>query len=179
MTIYQLFSDKRPGLTSTTGLEIKFDASMSEQHMVDTEWASRPIESGARLTDHRIKVQRQLQLTVLVSSASVSGLSPFQPIADLIEPVAARHVTVWNRIVSLVHADTPFLWEVVTQLETLELCVIKSASAPRTAADGNTITATLTILQLEFADVDEVTNLADAAQDLALAEVDLGSQGLG
>lgn len=157
-----------PGLRDqSTGDEFIFDASTSEGHAVETEWTQEPLEDGTVLTDARVIAQRRLPMQVIVSSAEQGGA------------IRDRHVRAWNRLVRLTTADPPPLFEVTTTLETLPNVVIQRASAPRTPATGNALVADIVLLQLLFSQTDVAANLADAAQDLGLGEVDLGSQGLG
>ena len=167
MAVTFFFASKRPSLTGGAGDTFTFDASFSETHSVRARYTKEPIEGGARLSDHRILEQRPLSMQVVVSSAALGGI------------LRDRHVQAWGRMVAYVQADPPQLFTVSTGLETLKNVVLVSASAPRTPETGNALIADLELVQLTFSSTDIAANLADAAQDLALGEVDLGSQGLG
>jgi len=157
----------QPSLASDSGDLFVFDTSLSEQHSVSVRWTQEPIEDGTTITDNRIVEQRRLPIQVVVSSAELGGV------------LRSRHVEAWARLVKLTLADPPVLFTVTTSLETLEDVVLESASATRTAATGNALIADLVLVQLQFSRTDVAQNLADAAVDLGLGEVDLGSQGLG
>lgn len=162
------FFTQTPRLTDqSTGDSFNFDASVSEGHRVENQWTAEPIEDGSQLTDHRVKVQRRLTMTVVVSSAEFGGA------------IRDRHVQSWGRFVALATADPPGLFEVTTTLESLDNVVIKSVGATRTPDQGNSLVADIELVQLTFSSTDVAANLADAAVDLGQGDVDLGSQGLG
>jgi hypothetical protein len=153
--------------TQGTGDVFVFDGSESEGHSVELQWTSEPIENGSQLSDNRVIGQRTLPMTVVVSSAEEGGV------------IRDRHVQAWQRFVRLATADPPLLFEVTTALETLEDVAIARVGATRTPDKGNALVADLVLRQLVFSRTDVAENLADAAQDLGLGEVALGSQGLG
>lgn len=162
------FFSQTPRLTTQgTGDTFVFDASTSEGHSVKLRWTTEPLEDGSQLTDHRVIEQRTLPMTVVVSAAELGGI------------IRDRHVQAWQRFVRLAVSDPPLLFEVTTTLETLENVVIDSVSDTRTPDKGSSIVADVVLRQLVFSQTDVAANLADAAQDLGLGEVDLGSQGLG
>jgi hypothetical protein len=157
----------QPNLVSDVGDLFVFDTSLGEKHSVSVTWTQEPIEDGTNITDNRVVAQRRLPIQVMVSSAQLGGI------------FRDRDVQAWARLVKVTLAETPILWTVTTGLEVLENVVIESASATRTAATGNALIADLVLVQLQFSATDVAQNLADAAVDLGLGEVDLGSQGLG
>ena len=162
------FFQTTPRITDTaTNDAFIFDFSISEGHAVEAQWTAEPIEDGTRITDNRVLAQRRIPMTVIVSSANELGL------------VRDRHVQAWNRLVRLAKADPPPLFEVVTGLESYDNAVIRRVGTTRTPDQGNALIADIELLQLQFARTDVAQNLADAAVDLGLGEVDLGSQGLG
>jgi hypothetical protein len=167
MALTQFAADRRPSLTGDSGDVFTFDTSLRESHRVRVRYTSEPIEGGASLADLRVIEQRPLQITVVVSAAERLGLE------------RDRDVQAWGRLVALAIADPPILFTVTTTLESLERVVLTDVGAPRTAETGNALIADLTLRQLVFSATDVAANLALAAQDLALGEVDLGAQGLG
>ena len=163
-----LFSvDRAPGLFPDSGDPFIFDATLSENHSVKARYTREPLEDGSELSDHKINEQRPLGMVVTVSSAERGGL------------INDRHTAAWGRLVTLTQANPPPVFTVTTGAETLENVVLTGADWPRTPDQGNSMVATVTLVQLQFSQTDVAANLADAAQDLQLGEVDLGSQGLG
>lgn len=169
MAIFDLFTgDKRPSIEIQGTEDIwRFDASLSEGHTITRRWTSEPIEGGAELTDHSFVEQREFPIQVIESSAERRGI------------FRDRHVQAWARLKSLILADPPHLFTVTTTLESIEDAGLKSVSAPYIPANGNALVVDLVFVELTFSLTDVAENLADAAQDIGLAEVDLGSQGLG
>lgn len=151
----------------TSGDTFVFDCSINEGHRVETQWTAEPLENGSMLSDSRVILQRRIPMTVIVSSANRGGFFP------------TRHIDAWTRLVALATQDPPGLFEVVTALETYDGCVIRTVGTTRTPDQGNSLVADIELIQLQFSQTDVAANLADAAQDPGLGEVDLGSQGLG
>ena len=168
MAIPAAFFAATPRLTDTaSGDSLVFDCSVNESHRVETQWTAEPLEDGSLLSESRIVLQRRIPMTVIISSANRGGLFP------------TRHIDAWTRLVSLATQDPPPLFEVVTAIETYTGCVLKTVGTTRTPDQGNSLVADVELLQLRFSATDVAANLADAAQDPGLGEVDLGSQGLG
>lgn len=167
MSIVEFALNRRPSMTSDEGDVTTWDASLSERHSLQFDYTSEPIESGAEISDNRVRRQRELPLQVTVSSAELGGV------------IRDRHIQAWTRLVSQAEADPPLLFEVTTVAESYDNMVIAAISWPRTPDQGNRMVADIVFKQLEFSQTDVAANLADAAQDLALGDVSLGSQGLG
>lgn len=158
---------RRPSMRSDEGDLFRFDSSEAERHAAVYDWTREPIESGAELTDNRVKRQRELPITVVVSSAEQGGV------------VRDRHIQAWTRLRALADQDPPLLFEVTTTPEFYDDMVIVSIGWPRSPDQGDVMVADIAFRQLTYSQTDTAQNLADAAQDPGLGEVDLGSQGLG
>lgn len=164
MALFGLFSDNRPSIQGL-GSAFFFDGSIAEQHSIETRWTKEVIEDGSELTDNREILPRRFTITAIVSSA---------------EPVffdRQRHVKAWARLRALVTAQPAQVYEISTTLEGYPNMALISASVPVDAGTGSSITATIVAEEKQFASTQVAQNLAVAAQDGGLGEVDVGTEG--
>ncbi len=156
----QLFSSRRPQIGP-----LVFDASIAEQHAFDVDYTDSPIEDGGRVADHAVIVPRTLALTVIAAPAPDSFLPPVS---------FTRPQRLWQTLCQL--AALPELVDVVTTLEIYPRMAIVRVGTLRNAENTNAMEFDVVLRRIEFARVDAATQVAREAQDLALAEQDLGAQ---
>ncbi len=161
--LIQLFNSVRPRVGP-----IVLDATLSEDHSVEAEQTENPIEEGGLVSDHRIVKPRAIVLVGLVVGFPASVLPPTS---------FSRHVTIFRRFRDMVIRGD--VMDVVTNLEVLpgmtllRVGVVKQAGG----ASANGLEFQLHLRKLEFARIDVGQAIADAAQDLALGQAELGAQG--
>lgn len=164
MSIAGIFQDVRPSIEGL-GAAFVFDMLQEATHRVRAVWTEEPVEDGSTLSDHRWLPQRDLVLTVVVSSAEAL---PFDRTA---------HLRAWQRLRDLVTLEPPQLFTIVTSDETYDNMGLVEVSKPQTRDTTGAMFATITAHQIEIGKTGVAQNLADAAQDGGLAEVNTGTQG--
>lgn len=159
----QLFNSVRPQVGP-----IVLDATLAEDHSVEAEQTENPIEEGGMVSDHRVVKPRGIVLTGLVVAFPASTLPPLS---------FTRHTTIWRRFRDMVIRGD--VVDVVTTLEILPGMTLLRVGTVKTAGGGsaNGLEFQLTLRKLEFARIDVGQAIADAAQDLALGQAELGAQG--
>lgn len=165
----QIFLRKKPtfwpgGLSVPAPLPIELDASVRELHGVRFQWSGEPIENGQFSTDHGVELPQPLQLEV-VSTSHPDELVP--------NVQATRHLRVYHKLIDLARLRQPF--DVVTSADIYTGMVFDSISLPRTKEHTNVAYIACSMHKLEIATVDLAQNIADAAQEIALAEQDIGA----
>lgn len=165
----QIFLKKKPtfwpgGLSVVTPPPIELDASVREHHGVRFTWTGDPIENGQFSTDHGIELPTELTLDVVATTHTDTLVPNVQ---------ATRHIRIYNKLVDLARLRQPF--DLVTSLAVYTSMVFDSISVPRTVQSTNALIITCVLHKLEIATVDIAQNLADAAQEIALGEQDLGA----
>lgn len=165
----QLYLRRKPtfwpgGLSVPTPPPIELDVSIREQHGHAWRWTEAPIEGGERVTDHGIELPTSLRMEIGMSS------HPDEIVPNV---VSTRHIRLYQQIVALARRKEPF--DVVTSLAIYTSMVFDRISAPRTRESTNAIIVSCTLHKVEIATVDVAQNLADAAQEIALGEQDIGA----
>lgn len=159
----QMFNFARPQVGP-----IVFDGTLQEDHGIEIDVTEEPVEEGGLVADHRIVRPRALKLVGVLLAFPDSILPPFS---------FSRHVTLWKRLVQL--ATLGDLHDVIT---TLEIHTAMTITYVRTVkGDGgrnaNGLDVEVGLRKFEFARIDVAQQIADAAQDLALGQAELGAQG--
>lgn len=160
MVDVDIFRSRKPRIGPLT-----LDCSLSEEHASESELTDRPIETGGIVTDHVVQVPRALLLTVGISSLPDELLSVPEP---------TRHLRVWRELRDMQQRFE--LLDVVTTLEIYPLMMITSLRTVRTRESTGALQIAVRLRQVEFAAVDSAHAIADAAQDIALGEADIGAQ---
>lgn len=156
-----LFSATKPSVGP-----IMLDGSLSEDHAVEVDVTEEPIEEGGLVADHQIVRPRVVVIEGLVSAFPDSFLPP---------QTFTRHLSIWRRFRDIaIRGD---LLDVVTTLEVYPGMKLTSVRTRRDVDHTNALVILLTLRKFEFARVDVAQAVADAAQDLALGQAELGAQG--
>ena len=164
MAITGLFQDRRPSIQGP-GAAFVFDATISAQHSHRWVWTDESVEDGSSISDHRWERQEPLTIVVTVSSAQATI------------PDRTAHLKAWDRLVALFGAIPAELFTITTGRRTYRNMGIESISEPEGASIGEQMLATIVARPIQVDRTGVATNLALAAQDGGLAEVDIGSQG--
>lgn len=168
MTV-KVFARRRPsfGIIGQPG-PLELDASLREDHGVHNRRTDHPVAFGALITDHVI---------TLPDSVTIEGIVTATPDDFTAVPSFTRHHRAWKRFVELAKSRVPF--DVVTTLAIYTNMIVDDLDTSRTAADGRSLVISARCSKIEVASVDTAQELADAALEVGLAEVDLGVQGTG
>jgi hypothetical protein len=164
MALTGLFQDKRPSIQGL-GAAFVFDATISAVHSRQWEWTEEPIEDGSTISDHRW--ERTVPLTIVVTVSSAMALPPDR----------TAHLKAWERLEALAGAKPAELFTITTSRKQYDNMGIMSISQPEDAANGDQMLATIVAKPILISKVGVAQNLAIAAQDGGLAEVDIGTQG--
>lgn len=157
-----IFSSKKPEI----GRVIP-DASLTENHSVEVDVSAEPIEDGSTATDHIQVQQRQLTLTVGVTTHTDTLIPNISSV---------RHITLYRDLQQM--AKTGEIFTAVTSLERYSNCVLTLVGTQRSAENTNALEIVCAIIQLETSIVDDIANLSALALDAALPQESLGSQGV-
>lgn len=165
-----IFSRRRPQFGKLSGqVIIELDASLREEHGVHNRRTDHPVAFGALITDH---------VLTLPDTVTIEGVITSSPAAiDSYSFSNTRHHRGWQRFVELAKARTPF--DVMTTLAIYTDMIVEDLDTTRTAADGKSLVISARCSKIQFASVDVAQELADAAREIGLAEIDLGVQGTG
>lgn len=150
------------GESSIPALEGYVDLYFDEKHEVTVSKTRQPLESGATLTDHAVRVPNRLTLQGLVSDLHVRG--------------AQRSAEAWRRIRSMADARTQF--DIITPLGIYTNMMLLNAETTRNVRTGEGLLFKLEleevlIVHLTTAGIQEET-LGEAAEDMG-GEVSRGS----
>jgi hypothetical protein len=138
---------------------IELDASLSENHSLDSEITQFPVEGGADISDHiRIK-PRQLTITGVVTN------HPIRLLASVFEE-PDRAAKAFDKLKEI--RDNRELVTVLTTLEEYENMVLTTVQIPRDVRRGQAVEATMTfrealIADSETIDLPEPVSKADTA----------------
>lgn len=119
----------------------EFDASIEEEHKVSVDVTDHPVESGAQVSDHKVKRPNELTVRAIVTTTPPL-LGAFLRIPN----VSTRDVDTWTLLNEL--AEGKELLTVITTLKTYDNMTIKEMSVPRTAALGNSLEVSITFREL-------------------------------
>jgi hypothetical protein len=118
---------------------VTLDVSESEDHGKTAEPTQHPIEDGSDVADHVKQLPDTLTLTGTVSNTPVGFLA-------VDDPTRARNA--YDNLVFMKEEAQPL--DVVTAWEEYEGMVIKSLSAPRSAAIGDAVTVTVSLQRVRI-----------------------------
>jgi hypothetical protein len=164
MALTGVFQDQRPSIQGS-GASFVFDATISGTHQRQWEWTAEPVEDGSTFSDHRW--ERPVPLTIVVTVSSAQALPPDR----------TAHIKAWNRLEALAGAEPAELFTIVTARRQHDNMGIVSISEPEGATIGDQMLATIVAEPKVLTQTGVAQNLAIAAQDGGLAEVDVGTQG--
>jgi hypothetical protein len=164
----QLVPDRKPtfwpgGLNITTPAPIKLDASIREEHGIDFTITSSPVEDGSVITDHIIEQPSSLTMDVVATRT---------PDTLLLNLDRNRHFKIYRQLCALARRRQPF--DVATTLNSYTGMVFSHIGTPRTDARGYLV-ITCILQKIEIATIDAQQAMAEAAQDMAQGEQDLGA----
>ncbi|MCA9681133.1 MAG: hypothetical protein KC457_02990 [Myxococcales bacterium] len=147
--------------------EVVPDGLVSDQHLLEHELTDSPVESGAVITDHVLRLPRPLQITVAAAKIPAR-------IDEVSSPT--RHHATWRDLLELAARRQPVT--IITSLDRYENMILRRVGTSRTsAADASRLLIDIEAREIETAEVDELANLAPQITDIAQAQVDQGSQG--
>lgn len=170
---FALFAAKRPSIGN-----IVLNCTLSERHGRRYAISESPIENGATITDHALKLPRVLDL--------VGVLSPYP---DNIQQALANKASAfvgqngfpdargtWARIVALADSRIPF--DVYTNLELYRNMMFESFEHTEDdQTSGSIITLVATLRQVQFAATISELNIADSVLNNLSSADDVGLQG--
>lgn len=164
-----IYQRKKPtlwpgGLSVPTPPPLEFDAAIRDSHDTEFAWTGSPIENGQFATDHGIELPPRLAMDVVLTS------HPDEVIPNV---VASRHIRLYRQLLQIARLRMPL--DVVTSLAIYTSMVFDRISVPRTKLNTNALICTVQMHKIEIATVDVAQNLAEAAQEIALGEQDLGA----
>jgi len=169
--LIKIFTRKRPQFGKLSSSDtIELDVSLAEEHSIEAEATEEPVASGALVADHIMLLPRTLVITGVVSACTEDPLPTLSSV-----PRMARHVHTWGKFVDLIKSRQ--LFDVVTTLDVYTDMFGRRVSTSRSPEDGRSLIIRVECRKMEFGSVDIAQQVADAAFELAAAEVDLGVQG--
>lgn len=150
---------------------IVFQCSAREGYSSTATVTSNPIAFGAIITDH-VQIQPEvITLDVIASTDIGIGLGIFQGPGAAVRTYQAIKALQRSRIlVDVVTGMGVFTKYVITGLETFR-------DAEYSGGFSGALRFTVTLQQVIIALVDEIENVAEAAQDLSVGAADVGTQG--
>jgi len=168
MSLALLFNRSKPTIDA-----IELDASLSETHKASSEITKNPVELGADVTDHIHNDPDALSITGIISVTPDDITASFNPKFG----GSGRAKSAWKQLLELRAKREPF--DVFTTLRSYRNLVIADLTTTRTAENSNALEFTIELEEIEIASVSLVANLAADVADLALKEIDFGTQGTG
>lgn len=152
------------GLSLPTPPPIFLDATIREEHDLRFAKTTHPIESRLFVTDHVIELPRTLVMDVVVTN---------HPDSLVPNTNKNRAKLLQDKLEQLAKRREPF--DVMTSLRGYTDMVITSVRTPRSLATTNALVITVTMEQIEFAEIDVASNMSDAAVDGAEPQDELGA----
>lgn len=153
---------------STIEHVLEFDAVTRETHDASATLTEKAVESGAPITDHKIRNQRAISIEAIVSNTPIgapppSGLgpSPVSVQAGKSERGAGANVRIFSAAfdrMTDVHAtldmlaNEPIPVTITTRTRVYEAAQILRATVPRTPDDGDSLTITIDIREIRVAE---------------------------
>jgi hypothetical protein len=148
-------------------IEIPIDATISEQHTLNSQITKNAIESGSKVGDHIHNDPIELSMTCTITD------SPVRFLAGLTSRGVKPTQNAWEMLKQLRDAKTPFT--VVTGLQTYENMAIASLGVPVDADTGNQLVFTLDLEEVPIV-TSETVFLSPAEKDTGQATADKGTQ---
>lgn len=139
-----LFRRDNQGLTADTGI-IDFDLILSEEHTLDAQICSHPVQNGDPITDH---IQPQLptgRLQVLVTNFSIKDAAGGWRQGSYTDD--NRAMTAWRTFKAIFKARQ--MVQIVTILEVYDNVALSHVSAPRDAGTGDALIFDVSFQQIK------------------------------
>jgi hypothetical protein len=155
--------------------DIVLNCTTREVHGAEFEIASSPIEDGARLSDHRIELQRTLDMEAIISPFPDNIVDQFRGEGLSLKLNGEDYYRVaWARIRSLASSNETF--EVITDREVYPSMTFESYL--QTEQNEGMIRLQARLKQVQFATTMRERFLAPNFADVGGASADVGLQGL-
>lgn len=161
--------EKKPKLWRNgiaVGLPIVLDASLREDHGVESQMTTDVIESDANVTDHIVTAPLRLTIEFIVSRHPTDII----PNLDY-----SRHINIYRQVEQLFLSRQPF--DIVTSMKSYTN-MFGSLRTSRSKGTTNIMIATMDLRKVQFSSIDVSQLVADQAHDIALAAQNLGSQAI-
>ena len=131
--------------TSIAALQGKVDGFPEEEHNLEVSLTGYPVESGATITDHAVKLPDKLTLTGYVSD--------LLPIEETPNPPNVRNAEAWRTIINLMERRERV--SIVTPIRVYRNMIITKATAPISVQTGRSLRFTLELVELIQVDFQE------------------------
>jgi len=129
-----------PFIVRTKIGDIEMDASLNEDHRLDTIVTRNPVEDGSFYSDHIVLLPVVLEVQCRVSDTSLSYFSPAETGKE------GRSNQAYYELVKLQNSRKPF--QVVTGIRSYENMVIENLSVPRNSKDGHSLRFNMVLAEL-------------------------------
>jgi hypothetical protein len=146
--------ERRVSPNSTVQL-IAFDATLRRVHQSRVEVTDHPVEDGSTVTDHSRRLPKRLQLDIIVTNdpVIVDAVENAQPSVAGGDP-KSRAQDAWAALEDA--QERGDLLTVRTWLKDYESMILEDMNAPRDAATGNVLSATISLRELITATTETV-----------------------
>jgi hypothetical protein len=146
---------------------VTLDACMAQSHEESNEVTQHPIELGAKISDHAFKNPDELKLEGIISN------TPLKYLFDTLTMDSDYALQQYEKLRDLM--DKRYIATVLTSLWSYDSMILYNLSAPRTAANGNSI-----LVNLSFRRIEIVASATVAAPDSSIPggqpKKEMGSQ---
>ena len=143
---------------------IDLDLTLRQGHGAEVEVSENPIETGAEIADHVVDVPDVLTIQGLQTDTPPIGGFP------------GRATLAWRRLKALVRRHE--LVDVITSTERYRNMMLLRLDMPIAEPQEKAKRFTLTLRQIQFAELDDLAALSSLVSDAGMGEADLGSQGV-
>jgi hypothetical protein len=193
-----LLNKKRVQIIQNNNTVVQFDASIKENHKLDSTPTKFPIEGGQSISDHMILQPQSLELTGIITDTPIGGAealisevattltSALLPPVGVVAASAAYSlfkagadssspsVAAYGKLLQLQKNAQPV--NVYTSLYMYENMWITSISAPRDAETGKSLIFSMTLEQLIIVSPQTVDISVFANPSLSANQADVGDQ---
>jgi len=148
---------------------IEMDASLDEDHRLDSIVTRNPIEDGSQYSDHIVLLPIVLELTCRVSDTSLYYFSIAQAGKE------GRANQAYFELVKLQNNRKPF--DVDTGIRVYENMVIENLSVPRNSKDGHSIRFNMVLVEIPIIGDNVKSNRELIAKDVRHSAIGSVSKG--
>lgn len=152
------------------------DAAISEEHALEAEITSYPVEDGGTISDHRTKTPRSVTLELVVSDTPIGDAARTRELEDQ-AGLSAEGALPSDEALAFfeaIHEDST-LCEVVTNIRTYQNMLLESLTIPVDAETGHSFVATAVFREVVI--VENKRTFVDVAEPRGAKRRDLGSRG--
>jgi len=150
----QDFIPKTDTVIKTKDIIVHIDASLKEDHILESVLTEFPVEKGSILSDHRVKKPKSLRMVGLISDNPL-GLIKFDGNMEHLNPLFSRSKDAWHKL-NDIYEKTELI-EVITGLDVYKNMIFISLVANRTEETAGSLEFTATLKEINIIKSEDIT----------------------